>query len=86
MNDFKLALLPSAEDDLADIWLRSMDRTAVSRADATADRMLRRDPLGAGTLVAEELYRLTIPPLVYYFTLDLVERRVEVTVIREVRP
>jgi hypothetical protein len=83
MNDFEVTLLPSAEDDL---WLNASDRAAVSRADTTADQMLRRDPLGNGTLVVEGLYRLTVPPLVYYYAADVAQRRVEVSVIGEVRP
>jgi hypothetical protein len=86
MNDFEVELLPSAEDDLADIWLRSSDRAAVNRADMTADQMLRRDPMGNGTPVVEELYRLMVPPLIYYYAVDVTQRRVEVSVIREVRP
>ena len=86
MHDFDVKLLPPAEDDLADIWLRSPDPAAVTRADAAADQMLRRDPLGSGTLVAEELYRLTLSPLVYYYAVDAALRRVEVSVIREMRP
>lgn len=54
MNDFEVELLPSAEDDLADIWLRTSDRAAVSRADTIADQILRRDPVGNGTLVVED--------------------------------
>lgn len=86
MNDFEVTLLQSAEDDLADIWLNASDRAAVSRVRATADQVLRRDPLGNGVLVAEELYRLTVAPLVYYYAVDAAQRRVEVSTVREVRP
>jgi hypothetical protein len=85
MDEFEVRLLPSAVDDLADIWVRSPDPAAVTRADAIADQLLRRDPFASGTLVVEELYRLTVTPLVYYYTLDTSLRRVEVQVIREVR-
>ncbi|MBA4063234.1 MAG: hypothetical protein C0501_05885 [Isosphaera sp.] len=86
MDDFELRLLPAAEDDLADIWVRAPDRAAVNRADALADQLLRRDPVGNGRLVAEGLYRLTLPPLAYYYAVDTDRRLVEVSVIREVRP
>lgn len=85
MSDFEVRLLPPAEDDLADIWVRSPDPAAVTRADATAGQLLRRDPLGSGALVVEDLYRLTVPPVVYYYSVDTAQNLVEVSVIREVR-
>jgi hypothetical protein len=85
MNDFEVKLTTAAEDDLADIWLNSPDPSAVTRADTTADRMLRRDPLGNGTLVVEGLYRLIVAPLVYYYAVDTAAKLVEVSAVREIR-
>ena len=85
MSDFEVRLLTVAEDDLAGIWVCSPDPAAVTRADAVADQMLRRDPFGCGTLVAEGLYRLTVAPLVLYYSVDTAQRLVEVSAIREVR-
>lgn len=85
MNDFAVELIPAAEDELAAAWLRSPDRAAVARADAAAHQLLRTDPLGNGTAVAEGLYRLAVVPLIYYYSVDLTRRHVEVSAIRELR-
>jgi hypothetical protein len=39
---------PSAQDDLASLWLDASDRTAVAAAADEIDRQLARDPLTAG--------------------------------------
>ena len=85
MIAYTVKLLPSAEDDLADIWLRSPDPAAVTQADTTADQLLCRDPFGCGTLVAEGLYRLIVSPLVFYYEIDSAQQLVEVSAIREAR-
>lgn len=83
--NYRVELLPSAVADLADIWLQAQDPAAVTRADTTADQMLRRDPFGCGAFVAEGLYRLTVAPLAFYYTIDTAQQLVEVSAIREVR-
>jgi hypothetical protein len=40
---------PEAENELTNIWLNASDRRAVTRASATIDRGLARDPLSQGT-------------------------------------
>ena len=85
MADFTLELTPSAQNDLADLWLRSPDPVGVTRADAAAYLLLRRDPLGCGVHVSEGLYRLTVAPLVYYYAVDTTRSHVRVAVISEVR-
>ncbi len=82
MDEYDVELLPAAEDDLAAIWTVSPDRAAVTRASAEAERRLRRDPTGAGTYVAEGLYRLTVGSLQYYYAVDDGRRLVEVSVVR----
>jgi plasmid stabilization system protein ParE len=70
---------PSAENDLADIWLGATDRAAVTAAEATINRLLSNDPVHYGAHVAEGLYKLRADPLTVFYTIDLARRLVEVT-------
>jgi len=45
---FTVVYLSSAEQQLAELWLKASDPTAVTRAADTIDRMLASDPEGAG--------------------------------------
>lgn len=45
---FTVVWLPSAQDELADIWVRSLDRQAVSDAANRIDRLLRQRPQSLG--------------------------------------
>lgn len=79
MTPFDVDWLPVAEDELARIWLRAHDRQAVSAAQARADHLLARDPVGNGRHVAEGLYAIDVPPLRLTYTIDSTTRKVEVT-------
>jgi hypothetical protein len=75
---------PVAEDELGRIWLRSLDRGAVTAAQARADRLLAGDPFAHGRHLSEGLYAVDVPPLVLTYTIDALGRSVEVTWVREV--
>jgi hypothetical protein len=53
--NWTVVYLPSAEDELAELWLRSSDRTTFSSAANAIERKLRSDPLKGG----EQLTSLT---------------------------
>ena len=45
---FTVVYLPSAEQQLADLWLKAADPASVSRASDKIDRLLENDPLAIG--------------------------------------
>lgn len=53
----------SALDDLAEIWLQSADRDAVTRAAREIESRLENDPVSAGRELSEGLRSLTCQTL-----------------------
>ena len=45
---YTVVYLPSAEQQLADLWLKSADPTAVTRASDQIDQSLKDNPLAVG--------------------------------------
>jgi hypothetical protein len=43
------------------------------------DALLARDPVGHGQLLHEGLYRIVVPPLTVFYTVDTTQRTVEVS-------
>jgi hypothetical protein len=82
MNVFAVTWISDAEDSLTLIWLQTNDPLAVTRAQAQADALLARDPIGHGEHLSEGLYRLAVPPLTLYYTVDVAQRSVEVSEVR----
>jgi hypothetical protein len=82
MNRFRVEWGPAAEDELARIWLRSSDPSAISAAQARADQLLSRDPMRNGRHLSEGLYCIDAPPLVLTYTIDQASRLVEVAWVR----
>jgi plasmid stabilization system protein ParE len=78
MTAFTVEWDTEAENQLADIWLRSSDPNGVTQAQATADRMLAQNPLGCGTEHHEGLRYLIVEPLVVWYSADTVRRIVRV--------
>ncbi len=79
MNVFGVTWVPHAEGSLARIWLGSSDPLAVTRAQAQIDALLARDPIGHGQHVQEGLYRIVVPPLTAFYSVDTARRIVEVS-------
>ena len=79
MNPFRVEWEPAAEDELARIWLRSGDPSAVTAAQAQADQLLSRNPIHYGRHLSEGLYSIDMPPLVLTYTIDPANQLVEVT-------
>jgi hypothetical protein len=78
MNPYSVEWLPEVLDDLADIWMRAADRHAVTVAQATIDRLLAQSPETMGHLLAEDLWRINVPPLWVTYTIDDVAHRIQV--------
>lgn len=79
MTRFDVSWTSDAEDDLAAFWIAASDRQAITTADARIADLLSRDPLGCGEELAEGLRRLTVPPLVVMYSVDLATQTVEVS-------
>src|SRR2546423_960136 len=58
---------PPAEERLAEIWLDSADRNAVTAASDAIDIALREDPVRAGESRPDGARILIYPPLAVYF-------------------
>ncbi len=70
MNPWTVEWDPSAEQELARLWMLAADPQAVTDAQARIDRLLARNPIGNGQHLAEGLYRLCVPPLTVYYRID----------------
>jgi hypothetical protein len=67
MSRYTVLSTPEAEDDLASIWTDADDRKQVSEAANAADRLLAENPLRDSVYLSEQLRRLDVPPLRFYF-------------------
>lgn len=79
MNLFTVDWGPDAEVELARIWMTAPDPKAVTAAQARADQLLARNPVGHGRHLHEGLYRIDSPPLFLHYTVDDASRTVSVT-------
>jgi mRNA-degrading endonuclease RelE of RelBE toxin-antitoxin system len=70
--------LPDPLSALTAIWLRTADRKAITRAQATIDRLLATDPIRNGTPLSEGLHSLEVFPLRVVFEVDTTSRVVTV--------
>lgn len=78
MSPFSVDWPPEILSDLADIWLQAPDRQAVTDAEASIDRLLKRGPLNYGIHLSEGLYRIEVPPLIVTYAVDTARSHVEV--------
>lgn len=82
MSSFSIEPEPEAENQLAAIWASAGSRrSAVTRAQDSAERKLANNPAGFGRHLGEGLYRLDALPLVIYYTIHPAERTVRITEI-----
>lgn len=70
---------PDARSELHQLWAVAPDPAAVRSAADTAERLLALDPFGNGEYLAEGLWRVRVPPLVFHYSVDLLGRRVQIT-------
>jgi len=78
MTRFTVVWHDLAQDDLADIWLKSVDREAVTDATDAIDRQLTHDPQMQGTKVSERSRQLTVTPLQVLFRVSPSDRLVQI--------
>lgn len=79
MTSYSVEWTPEADDLLADIWINAPDRQAVTRAQATIDRLLSHSPKTAGSHISEGLYHLHVVPLRVAYSIDEDQKIVEVS-------
>jgi hypothetical protein len=70
--------LPSALQELAEIWADAADRAAITAASHAIDRLLERDPLGQGEGREGATRILFVEPLVALDEVDGARRQVRV--------
>jgi hypothetical protein len=78
MNPWTVEWGPSAEQELARLWMLADDPQAVTIAQATIDRLLGQNPVRNGRHMAEGLWVLCVPPLTVFYRLDPAQRLVHV--------
>lgn len=76
--NFDVIWIPSAENQLADIWVNAADRSAVTEASSRIDQILGTDPNGAGESRTDGRRILIELPLVVYYEVSAPDRRVRV--------
>ena len=84
MTSYTVEWNPVAERELAKIWNTAVDRAAVTRAQALADRLLAQNPHGNGWHVSEGLHQINCPPLAISFIIDEAQKLVTVTSVRKI--
>jgi hypothetical protein len=84
MPTYSVFWTSEAEDDLALIWQRAADRSAVVKSAELADRYLGSNPHHYGNPLSEGLWAILVPPLQVYFQIDEEARRIDVTHVRRI--
>jgi mRNA-degrading endonuclease RelE of RelBE toxin-antitoxin system len=82
MTRYTVVWSQEAQDQLADLWLDSPNRQAVTRASDAVDRMLAGDPVAQSFDVREGLRGLRVPPLRVIFLVREADRIVDVVRVR----
>ncbi len=77
---------PSAEQDLAEIWMKAADRQAVASAADRIDRLLAQDPVSQGESRSGDIRVLLVEPLGVYFDVEADDRRVWVFAVWRCQP
>jgi plasmid stabilization system protein ParE len=75
----------SARGQLADIWVKSSNRNAITDAVNSIDRALRSDPGEQGESREDDERVLMVTPLVVDFRVVDEDRRVEIFAVRHLR-
>jgi hypothetical protein len=79
MKNYSVVYLVEAEEELVSIWEAAADRAAIARAANAADEVLADVPRDRSVYLGEDLWRLEVSPLKFYFALREADRLVEVT-------
>jgi plasmid stabilization system protein ParE len=78
---YTVVWVPSAEDDLAKIWMEATNRSAVASAADTIDGLLREDPHRQGESHYDGVRTLSVSPLGIDFEVRGEDRLVKVLAV-----
>lgn len=76
--NYSVIWLPNAEQELAALWLNASDRGAITRAAATLDQLLARDPANEGESRPNGRRILFAAPLALIYRIHFDQRQVDV--------
>jgi plasmid stabilization system protein ParE len=76
---------PAAQNELAEIWLYTADKSRVARAADDIDRLLRTNPLGVGESRSDDSRVLVYPPIAVQYDVYVDDCRVTVVAVRHGR-
>jgi hypothetical protein len=80
VNGCHLKWEDDAEDQLTRLWVNNkFHRNAITAAQHRIDRQLLADPFAKSRYVSEDLFRIDLPPLAVFFTINTAVRLVTVT-------
>jgi hypothetical protein len=79
MKRYSVVYVTEAEEELVTIWENSADRSQITDAANAADQLLASSPEGRAVYLGEELWRLEIVPLRFYFAIREQDCLIEVT-------
>jgi plasmid stabilization system protein ParE len=84
MTRYTVTATQKAENDLADLWLRAANRTAVAVAADRIDRILREDASVKGCPATHGLRQIVVAPLMAEFSVEEDDRQVTIWTIRHI--
>lgn len=79
MKNYSVVYLAEGEEELIAIWESAPDRTLVADASNSADQTLATSPQGRSVYLGEDLWRLDVDPLRFYFAIREQDRIFEVS-------
>jgi plasmid stabilization system protein ParE len=81
---FTVIWQPPAQGRLAEIWINTDDRQAVTAASHRIDQLLKTDPQMRGESRSRNNRVLVVPPLAVYYDVNEEDRTVHVLTVRKV--
>lgn len=84
MSRYTVVYHASAEQDLVAVWDEAADRRYVTSAADRADEILASSPQKASVYLKEDLWRLEVIPLRFYFTILEDDRIVKVSNVNRI--
>jgi hypothetical protein len=79
MKSYSVVYLAEAEEELVSIWEDAADRSLVANAANSADEILGTAPQNRSVYLGEDLWRLEVAPLRFYFAIREENRVIEVS-------
>ena len=84
MSRYTVVYLASAEHDPIEVWEEATDRQRVADAADSADQILASAPEQPSVYLKEDLWRLEVMPLRFYFSILEDDRVVKVSSVARV--